>query len=443
VRRIRWSDPESEDPSTPIEWRAAAAIMATLFLNFVFWNGVGDRFWVFCPVPIYLLFLAGVTSLTTVICFGGPAAATLAAQRRLSGTIENSLGSFPTIAVRVIAAGFLIYWIGKSIALPVWWLASGRRLDQGPHPLLVPFTAAVVLFLVVTGSQSLCIQGRLAWFTNRLAVAVLVAALIRVRGGWYSVPDFWQPHVDRSWFWDGWRGFTELITFAAPLGLLAADLAPRLHARGKVGRACVAGVAIPLFGALLLVGVIDTATYASPFYQPSLNANVFMALWSKAASSALLPRMMVVTITAFGAARFGVKALGAAVSPGGMRSTWKVAAFVCASTGIVWSAIHPYSPRLDALAQLLARCLGVTSAIITADFLMRRPLAATPRINWVGCAAFLIGVGLPWYTPHGPMELSPNPWWYPWLLPSYAVAFTTCIVGRTLERAIRTKYVSG
>src|SRR5690349_14100387 len=102
--------------------------MATLFLNFVFWNRVADRFWLFCPVPIYLLFLAGVTSLATAICFGGPAAATLAAQRPLAATIGNSLGSIPTAAVRAIAVGFLVYWIGESISLPVWWLASGPRL---------------------------------------------------------------------------------------------------------------------------------------------------------------------------------------------------------------------------------------------------------------------------------------------------------------------------
>jgi hypothetical protein len=417
--------------------------MATLFLNFVFWNRVADRFWLFCPVPIYLLFLAGVTSLATVICFGGPAAATLAAQRPLAATIESSLGSVPTVAVRVVATGFLIHLIGESISLPVWWLAVGPRLEQGPHPLLIPFAAAVVVFLLVTGSQGFRAQGRLSWFTNRLAVAVLVAALVRVHGGWYSVPDFWKPHVDRSWFWTGWRGFTELIAFTAPLGLLAADLAPRLQSREQVRRAWIAGVAVPLFAVLLLVGVIDTATYASPYYQPSLNATVFMALWSKAASSALLPRMMLVTITAFGVARFGVKALTAAASVGGTQSRWKLAALVCGTAAIAWSAIHPYSPRVDALAGLLARCLGVTSAIITADFLLRRDLAEPRRVNLVGCAAFLIGVGLPWYVPHGPMKLSPNPWWYPWLLPSCAVAFVTCIAGRSLERAIRTKCVSG
>jgi hypothetical protein len=37
VRRILWFDPDTDDPSTPIDWPAAALILATLFMNFSFW----------------------------------------------------------------------------------------------------------------------------------------------------------------------------------------------------------------------------------------------------------------------------------------------------------------------------------------------------------------------------------------------------------------------
>jgi hypothetical protein len=72
------------------------------------------------------------------------------------------------------------------------------------------------------------------------------------------------------------------------------------------------GVALPLFVTLLLVGAIGAATHASPFYQPSLEPTVAMALWSRAAGSALPGRRMIAAITVFGVARFGLKALAEA-----------------------------------------------------------------------------------------------------------------------------------
>jgi hypothetical protein len=60
VLRIRWFDPESDDPSMPIDWPVAALILATLFLNFVFWNAYGGRLWRSCPLPLNAPVLGGV-----------------------------------------------------------------------------------------------------------------------------------------------------------------------------------------------------------------------------------------------------------------------------------------------------------------------------------------------------------------------------------------------
>jgi hypothetical protein len=60
VRKLRWSDSEPDDPSTPIDWRIAALILATLFLNFPFWFRCNLCMWV--PGPIIrsaVLLLAG------------------------------------------------------------------------------------------------------------------------------------------------------------------------------------------------------------------------------------------------------------------------------------------------------------------------------------------------------------------------------------------------
>ena len=64
-----------------------------------------------------------------------------------------------------------------------------------------------------------------------------------------------------------------------------------------------------LSSTLLLVGVIGRATYASRFYQPSLEPTVAMALWSKVAGRALPGLMMIAAITMFGAVRFGVSGI--------------------------------------------------------------------------------------------------------------------------------------
>jgi hypothetical protein len=49
---MRWSDPDTEDPSTPIDWPAASLILATLFMNFFFWMLCGDRVSMLYPLPL-------------------------------------------------------------------------------------------------------------------------------------------------------------------------------------------------------------------------------------------------------------------------------------------------------------------------------------------------------------------------------------------------------
>ncbi|HEX3880425.1 MAG TPA: hypothetical protein VHW24_25755 [Bryobacteraceae bacterium] len=39
--RFTWRHTETEDPGTPLDWRAVARIAATLFLNLPFWINKG------------------------------------------------------------------------------------------------------------------------------------------------------------------------------------------------------------------------------------------------------------------------------------------------------------------------------------------------------------------------------------------------------------------
>ena len=112
VRRIRWYDPESDDPSTPVDWPVASLILATLFLNFYFMNGVG--LWQFCPLPLYALFVGAVALLVTTLFFMGPALATHAAGRPLFLVIADSLGSIPAFGLHLCCVLYLVLWIAKT-----------------------------------------------------------------------------------------------------------------------------------------------------------------------------------------------------------------------------------------------------------------------------------------------------------------------------------------
>jgi hypothetical protein len=158
-----------------------------------------------------------------------------------------------------------------------------------------------------------------------------------------------------------------------------------------------------------------------------------MALWSHAARSALPGRMMIAAITIFGALRFAARALANTVRT--PRTRWGWAWLGCFVVAAAWSSFYPYAPTFTTAFDFSARCLGVTSAVLTGDFMMgRRRLEQVKRVDWVGSFAFLAGLAMPLYVPHGPMELTPDPWWHPWLLPSYLAALLVCVCGRAAQR---------
>jgi hypothetical protein len=297
----------------------------------------------------------------------------------------------------------------------------------------IAVAATLPLFLLYTGLQSFRNTAKLAFFKDKLGFALLIAALWRVRDGWSVVS---RVHFDGIYpsCLVIWQGFPELATYLIPFGLLAAGLAPHLRDRKQFALTVTMGVTMPLFISLLLAGIIAVATSGSFIYQPSLTPNVGMALFGKAASSALPGRLMIAAITTFGAARFCIGSTSLLFPMSTPR--WRWAALVTCCLGISWFSFHPSAHAFESGMQFLVKCLAVISAIITADLISRRRIAAR-RIDWPGCSAFLLGISLPWYFPHDPLELTPNPWWYPWLLQGYVVAFVATIIARALEHAIR------
>ena len=433
VRRIHWFEPDKDDPSSPVAWSAASLVTATLFLNWSF-TLQASGLWLFCPLPLHALLLSVFALLLTGLFFVGPALATRAAGRPLFLVVEDSLGSIPACGLRLCCVSFLVLWMATLIFVPMTLLSNNleRRISSTELGIIA---AAVLMFLFFTGQQSFQTRARLAAFTNKLGLAILIAALIRVHEGWPALLGPFRADEDRGWLWYVWAEFSMLAFYVAPLALLAADLGRRSRGRRQVAILGLVGLALPLFATLFLVGVIGTATHASPYYQPSLEPTVAMALWSKAARSALPGRILVAAVTIFGAVRFGGRSLVEAtpIRTAGYARRWILLA--CFSGAIAWCSLHVFAPAFFSALDWSARCLAVTGAVITVDFLTgKRRTEQARKVDWVGLIALVTGLATPLYVPHGPMELTRFPWWYPWVLPSFVMAFLMCLVCRLVQK---------
>ncbi len=435
VPRLRWSDPQPDDRQSPVPWRSAALITATLFLNLSFWqqdHGLGLA--LFGPLPVDAGVFGAAALLVTVLFFIGPAMAAHTARRPVFGLIENSLGSIPAIGLRLCSVVFLALWMANLVAVPALWALSreARRDLSSTEAGLA--AAALLAFLFLTGLQSMRTNARLALFTNKLGIAILVAAFIRVNEGWTAVPPGFptsghEPMVPHLWY-----GVSHLAFYVAPLGLLASDFGFRAPGRKQVALAGLTGVALPLFGALLFTAVIGMATLRSRFYVPSMNPSVAMALWSHAAASALGGRMLVATVTTFGAIRFGARALmdsSSILRPPG-RLSWVLPAGLIAV--IAWLSLHPFAPAIDTASEVAATWLTVASAVLTADFVSGRRVELVRGIDWVGVCALLAGLATVFRLP-GKYLWGLDNWSCPWLLRAYGVAFLVCLAGRAVQKA--------
>jgi hypothetical protein len=433
VLRLRWSDPEPEDPSTPIDWRFATLTTATLFLNFPFWFVHGTDVWLFSPLPLYAALLGTSALLITALFFLGPALATQATRKPLLTVVEDSLGSIPAFGLRLCGIVFIVLWIASLIAVQRWlmWFILHREVSSTESGLIA---AAILTFLFVTGLQSLRTSAKLALFTNKLGVAILIAALLRVRQGWPAILEAVSVSDEQPAILNLWHGLSLLSFYVAPLALLAANFVHRIPERKQVAMTAFAGIALPLAGTLLFVGIIALATFHSRFYTPSLNPNIAMALWGRAARSALPSVMMLATITMFGAVRFGARSLAEAVSiPAyGNRVRWVLLG--CLICAIAWFSLYQDVPYVAKVFEMSATCLAVAGTVLTADILMGRHLAGRrQKIDGIGAVALLAGLTTPLYMP--PLiGVAPESWWHPWLLPSCGIGFLVCLASRTIKK---------
>jgi hypothetical protein len=208
-----------------------------------------------------------------------------------------------------------------------------------------------------------------------------------------------------------------------------------MKGRKQVGLIAGMGIALPFCVTMLFVALVGLATLASGYYLPSLQPTVAMALWSKAAGSALPGRMAIAAMTMFGAVRFGAMSLRSSVSLPvfGRRLPWVILG--CLSGIVAWCSLHPFDTNIETSFNASATCLGVTAAALTADFVSgTRRVRTVRRIDWAGFGALVAGLATAYGVTVGTAVARANAWWQPGLLPAYGAGFAACLLGRTLQR---------
>jgi hypothetical protein len=408
------------DDAATAPWAYPALLLATLFLNFTFWYAEGPEFPFHGPAIWYVVQVLGAPILLGVLFYLGPALATQASKRSLFELAEASLGSIGALILRVCCAAFLVVWLGEQFNLIVRWLLP-LRLGTRTSATVDGITAGVlVLLLFWNGLQS----AKVSLFTNILGVALLIAALIRVRTGW---PEALHAITRQGWMVetpDVWRGLAQLAFWAGPLLFLASDFGRRCQSRKQVNWMGLCGIVLAAAGTLVLVGFIEGSTYNSDVVFHG-RANILTALAEGHSPQYVRVLLAMASVTMFGAAGFQTGALTSCLAI--FRSFrfvyWTLLGLAACIIGVLASILF-----LDVSSVLnpLARCLAAAAAVTTADFLTGRRLAASnSKIDSIGVTAFLIGWGLP-YVPDLIIEIDP-PWWNPWLLRTYMVSFSVCL----------------
>jgi hypothetical protein len=414
-----------------LHWFEVSVIIATLFFNIRFWEWYGGRTGTFCPILPYSFAVTAGAALTAILFFLAPAAITQATSLSLHRALENALGSVPALGLRLGAIVFLVLWMAGMIAVPVSSVLRSVLRQEGSDSTPWVIAAVVAPFVFITGLQSAQTTAKLAMFSNKLGLAVLLAAMLRVREGLPEAMNvLWRgydqlPHCG--------IGFSVLMFYAAPLSLLAANLGRLLDGRRQVAMTAAMGIAAPLIVVLVMIGVTNAATVYSGFYRPSLSPSISMALFSHAAESALPGPMLIVTITMFGVLRFGVRSLAETVDPAGIGVPW--IRLLGPALAVAWLATHEEMLYQRTTLDVTAACLICASAVLSADWITgawrTRPKR---RMDCAGMVALLAGLAsIPLW-----QAMTGAEWrWRSWLLPSYGAAFLVCLLGRYVQRFSR------
>ncbi len=412
--------------------RQEAALLATLFLNFAFWYDHGNALWLPYPLPIAVVLIAAVSAFLTICFLTLPALAAHRHPNGLFGAVESSLGTFPAHTIRLCAIWFVATFLNTFLRLASRQLRHILDRDTDSRELLLSATL-LLAFLGYTALQSHETNFTLAKFSNRLGIAFLLAAAIRLHEAWpQALPLLLSSGPERPGTFD-YQRLSRLAFDLAPLGFLGAACAARIDTEKNTIRTTLLGFAFPLGAVLLALSSINFATFHSSFYRPSLEPTIAMAVWGGAATSYLSGFILITIVTTFGAARFAIRAIPAAMPNPRLHLLAVVTTLAIAIAIFLWRQLlqqQPFPTEFETSSVILA----IAAAILSADALHRRP--TTPkRIDWTATAALLLAFAFAYsisQSTHPALES----WWRPWIFPSYLTAFTITLAGRKLQPLI-------
>ncbi len=297
--------------------------------------------------------------------------------------------------------------------------------------------AASGLFVFLSGTAITPVRtcAKLGLFTLKLALATMIAALIRVREHW--------PRAFGDELVAGWRESGELLICCAPLFFMAAHFAHRIQAPGQLAQMAAWGLVFPLGAAILLAAFVRRAAYLTHSHLGSL-AGFLSALNYGDARTGWAAKRLILGMTLFGVIRFSSWAIDQALPISRGRSPIKVAAFVLLAVVVGVAAGKPH-PDWGAGPGAAACAVIAGAAVLTTDSLTGRFTQPCVRaVDWTGALAWLAGAAYPfpsaWSFPITGIFVGPDPmelgrWWS--LAPSYCLSVGLCLAGRLIERALR------
>jgi hypothetical protein len=433
--RIRWWD--STDDGTIVPWVYPALVLAPLFLNPAFWYGEGPEFPFHGPALQYFIAVFGEAALLAALFYLGPALAAQSSKRSVFGLAETSLGSIGALGLRVGSAIFLVLWLGEQInvmarwLVPLWTRPVASEAAEGVD--------AVILVLLVfwTGVQNLRIAARLAFFTNKLAIALLIAALIRVRAGWPAALHSFDQQTYLAQAPDLWAELAKLSFWAAPLLFLASNFGRGCQSRKQITLIGLFGIAGPVAVVLCVLGFTERAAHSAGVTTQGI-ANIGSALFGGNSMRYFPEFTALLAIAMLGTARYGIGALVECLTVlrGHRFVYWSIlglAAFII--TVLAATTFLDVSVAVNPLVKFLV----AAAAVLSADFLTSRwRVPSSRKIDWVGATALLAGWGLPYsYVVRAFFPYKGSAWWDPWLLRTYTVSFLICLLCRVLPQGFR------
>jgi hypothetical protein len=154
--------------------------------------------------------------LMVALAFAGPALMCQSAKRPFFDIIKASFGSLSAAGIRLCCAVFLTAWMAGLVSFPTARFITFILRRDVSTAESTGIAAALVVYLFATGLQSHRINAKLAFFIDKLGIAILLGALIRVRNGLPGTLDEVPNNTAYSVAFNVWHGLSCLTLYTGP-----------------------------------------------------------------------------------------------------------------------------------------------------------------------------------------------------------------------------------